>query len=144
MFFVFFASIKTLTMPAKMSKDTNALNWFEIPVSDFDRALQFYQQIFDIEMHVAEMMDIKMATFPPDAMAGHTSGALALSKWHHPSKDGSVIYLNANPDLQIILDKVEPAGGSILMPKTLINDQIGYQSWIIDSEGNRLALHSMK
>jgi len=56
--------------------------------------------------------------------------------------DGAVVYLNANPAIQSVVDKIEKAGGKILMPKTLINEQIGYMAFFTDTEGNRMALHA--
>lgn len=72
-------------------------------------------------------------------------GAIVYSGgFHKPSTtDGPLIYLNANPDVQIILDRVEKAGGKILVPKTPISDEFGFMAVIVDSEGNRIALHSI-
>jgi len=61
---------------------------------------------------------------------------------YKPSADGAVIYLNGNPDLSVPLGKIEEAGGHVVMPKTLINDEIGYMAFFIDTEGNKVALHS--
>lgn len=128
----------------KMDKDTNALNWFEISVNDITRAKKFYETIFEIEMHQDEMMGMKMALFPSDSSTGKSGGSLVQSEMHKPSATGSLIYLNANPDLQLVADRIVAAGGSIKMPKMLISPEIGNMAVFTDSEGNTIALHSNK
>lgn len=125
-----------------MNNQTNSLNWFEIPVTDFERARHFYQVIFSIHMDVDNMMGMKMAFFPMVMGSGKASGALVQSDFHIPSMDGSLIYLNANPDMNDVISKIEQEGGQILMPKTHITDEIGYMAFFKDTEGNRVALHS--
>jgi uncharacterized protein len=119
-----------------MNKDTNALNWFEIPVIDMDRAKHFYQVIFSIHMEEHTMMDMQMAYFPVDPGNGKISGALAKSEFHVPVMEGITIYLNGNPNLAAILEKVESENCKILMPKTLIDEQTGYIAFFADTEGN--------
>ena len=128
----------------KMSAKTNALNWFEIPVTDTPRAKKFYETIFDIKMETNEMMGMEMTSFPIDMQSstGKVSGTLVKGPMHKPSMDGAVIYLNANPAIQTVIDRIEKAGGKILMPKTLISEQIGYMAFFTDTEGNRMALHA--
>lgn len=126
-----------------MDKTTNSLNWFEIPVTDIKRAKKFYETLFSIEMEENEMMGMKMAFFPMDMGSGKASGALVQGENYNPSMDGTIIYLNANPDMQPILDKIENAGGNIVMSKTEIGEDIGYMAFFADTEGNRVALHSM-
>ncbi len=125
-----------------MNENTNSLNWFEIPVTDMERAKDFYEKIFGIKMEKSEMMGMHMAFFPALPTSGKASGCLCKSEYHTPSKEGVVIYLNANPDMQIVLDKLTDAGGDIQMPKTQISPEIGYMAFFIDTEGNRVALHS--
>ncbi len=126
-----------------MDSNVNALNWFEISVSDIARAKKFYETIFDMQMEQVEMMGMMMAMFTPsDNLNGKVSGALVESQMHKPSADGAKIYLNGNPDLGVALGKVEAAGGKVTMPKTRINDDIGYMAFFIDTEGNAVALHS--
>ncbi len=129
-------------MSAKMSETTNALNWFEIPVKDMDRAKKFYETAFDIKMQPMEMMGMSMAMFPADN--SKVGGALVKSDMHHPSDKGATIYLNANPDLKLVQDRIEKAGGKILMPKMLIDEQTGYMAFFADPEGNKVGLHSNK
>jgi uncharacterized protein len=128
-------------MNEKMSSGTNALNWFEIPATDISRAKKFYESIFEIKMEEMEMPGMKYAMFPFDPMKGKVAGGLAQSEMHVPSATGSIIYLNANPDLQKVLDRIEKAGGKITMPKTAIG-QNGFMAFFTDTEGNMMALHS--
>jgi len=127
----------------KLSAKTNAINWFEIPATDIKRAKKFYESVFEIEMKTIEMMGFEMAFFPSsDNMEGLVSGALVKGEMHKPSMDGAIIYLNANPDIQTVIDKVEANGGIIIMPRTRINEQVGYMAFFADTEGNRMALHA--
>ncbi len=116
------------------------LSWFEIPVTDFDRARRFYETIFDIQMQVTEIQGYKMAFFPADP--GSVSGAICYGEGYIPSGAGSLLYLNANPDVNVVLDRATAAGGRIIVPKTLIAPDTGYYAFLVDTEGNRIALHS--
>lgn len=127
-----------------MNKDTNALNWFEIPVTNMERAKHFYQVIFGIHMEDMHLSEVEMATFPSSPGNGKASGALAKSEYHNPAADGTIVYLNANPDMAPVLEKIEGEGGKIIMGKTAINPQIGYMAFFEDTEGNRIALHSQQ
>ncbi len=127
-----------------MDSKANALNWFEISVSDIKRAKKFYETVFEIEMPVQEMMGMQMAFFPAEEMNGKVSGGLVQGPMHKPSADGAKIYLNGNPDLSKALGKIEAAGGKVMMPKTKISDDIGFMAFFTDTEGNTLALHSNK
>ncbi|HEY4328018.1 MAG TPA: VOC family protein [Mucilaginibacter sp.] len=127
-----------------MDASANALNWFEISVNDIGRAKKFYEEVFGGTMEVQEMMGMKMAYFPIDMMSGKVGGGLVESPYHKPSADGVKVYLNANPDMEAILAKIEGAGGQVMMPKTKISDEIGYMAGFVDSEGNHIALHSNK
>lgn len=124
----------------KLSKNTNALNWFEIPMTDAARAKKFYEAIFEIEMQTVEMMGMTMHMFPCEQPK--SSGGLVKSEMHVPSQTGAIIYLNANPDLQLVLDRIEKQGAQITMPKTFIDADTGYMAFFIDSEGNIMGLHS--
>jgi predicted enzyme related to lactoylglutathione lyase len=128
-------------MNAKMSSETNALNWFEIPATDISRAKKFYEDIFSIKMEEMEMQNMKYAMFPFDPLKGKIAGGLAQSQMHTPGVTGSIVYLNANPDLQKVLDRIEKAGGKITMPKTSIG-QNGFMAFFTDTEGNSVGLHS--
>jgi predicted enzyme related to lactoylglutathione lyase len=125
-----------------MENNANMLNWFEIYVSDLERAKKFYETILDIKMEKMEMGDMKMYAFPYAPGSGKVSGALVQHAMRGPSEQGALIYINGNPNLQKALDKVEAAGGKVTMPKTKITDDIGYMAFFVDSEGNGMGLHS--
>jgi len=125
-----------------MEATTNNLNWFEIPANDINRAKSFYETIFNIEMHSMEMGGMQMAMFPSEMGSGKASGGLAKSEMHVPSAEGSIIYLNANPAMDNVIERIAQAGGEVLMPKTQISPEIGYMAFFRDSEGNKVALHS--
>ena len=122
----------------------NAISWFEIPALDLERAQRFYETIFDLKLIAADFPNIKMRMFPLTDERG-VGGAVVYSEgFHKPSAtDGPMIYLNGNPDLQQVLDKVEGAGGKILVPKTEISPEYGFMGVFLDSEGNRIGLHSV-
>ena len=124
---------------------TNAISWFEIPATDLPRAQKFYETIFGITLNPLDMPNIKMRMFPLDNMMTGVGGAIVDSGGFHKSSvtDGPLIYLNGNPDVQKILDKVESAGGKIMVPKTEISPDYGYMAVFIDTEGNRIGLHSV-
>lgn len=125
-----------------MDTSTNSINWFEIPATDIARAKHFYQVIFGIHMHEMEMMGMKMAGFPGENGSGKVSGALVQSENHIPSAEGVILYLNANPDMSPVLERIEQEGGHIVLPKTAISPEIGYMAFFMDTEGNKVALHS--
>ena len=127
-----------------MEKNVNALNWFEIPATDINRAKTFYENIFGIQMEpVVDMMGMQMAFFPAENGNGKVSGGLVQSDMHKPSQEGTVVYLNANPaGMENVLNNITQHGGQVVMPKTHIGPEIGYMSFFIDSEGNKVALHS--
>ena len=123
----------------------NAISWFEIGTTDLDRATKFYETIFGVSLIPMDLPNIKMRMFPIDNMQTGIGGALVDSGgFHKPSAtEGPLIYLNGNPDVQNILDKVEAAGGKIMVPKTEISPEYGYMAVILDTEGNRIGLHSV-
>jgi predicted enzyme related to lactoylglutathione lyase len=123
----------------------NAISWFEIPATDIDRAQKFYETIFDFTMTAIDMPNMKMRMFPLDDPMNGIGGAIVdTGGFHKPSAtDGPLIYLNGNPDLRFVLDKVEAAGGKILVPRMEISPEYGDMGVFIDSEGNRIALHNI-
>jgi len=123
----------------------NAISWFEIGTSDLNRATKFYETVFGVTLTPLDLDNIKMRMFPLVDMMTQVGGAIVDSGgFHKPSStDGPLIYLNGNPDVQNVLDKVEAAGGKIMVPKTMISPEYGYMAVIIDSEGNRIGLHSV-
>jgi predicted enzyme related to lactoylglutathione lyase len=128
-----------------MNFNTHAINWFEIPVTEFDRAKKFYETIFDYQMPENQMGPARLGFLLYDFQNGGRGGAIVHNPdFYSPSKNGTLVYLNCEPDLQEVLSRVENAGGKITQQKTLVGENLGYQALIEDSEGNRVALHSMK
>jgi uncharacterized protein len=126
-----------------MKNNANAINWFEIPAADINRAKSFYENIFDVNMELQDMMGMQMAFFPYDPGNGKVSGALVQGPMHKPSQDGAVVYLNANESgMDNVIEKIGQHGGQVVMPKTHIGPEIGYMAFFIDTEGNKVALHS--
>ncbi len=126
-----------------MDHTTNSLNWFEIPATDLSRSQKFYETIFDIKMQTMEMGAIKMALFPMAPGSGKANGGVAQSPNHKPGMTGTIVYLNANPAMDNVLDKVEAAGGKILSAKMNIGGN-GFMAFILDTEGNNVGIHSMQ
>jgi predicted enzyme related to lactoylglutathione lyase len=117
----------------------NTLNWFEIPALDMDRAVRFYQEIFQVALTTgpAGGEGYLMSMFPD---GGGVGGALVSGEGYVPSASGTLVYLNCNPSLDTVLGRVEAAGGQIIVPKTDIGEN-GFFAFVIDSEGNRVGLH---
>ena len=122
---------------------SNVISWFEIPVADMPRAKRFYSALYHVDdLHSTEMMDIQMAFLPCEVSESVAAGALCAGEWYKPSADsGALIYLNANPDLNTMLGRVEAAGGQVLMEKTSLGEH-GNMAFFMDTEGNRIGLHS--
>ena len=128
-------------MSAAMKKFTalkDYVTWFEIPAYDVSRAKAFYDHVYGMAMETAQVGDFAMAYFPADHGVG---GAVVQGPGCLPNDTGALLYLNAGPDLGVLLERVQQAGGRVVMGRTLINDGAGWFALIIDTEGNRLALH---
>ncbi len=119
----------------------NLINWFEIPAMDFNRAVSFYKAILGLEINEAEMFGTKMGFFPTDGT--NVSGAIVQGEDYTPSTDGILVYLNGGSNLQVVLDKVVPNNGTIIVPKTQISPEMGYFGLFVDTEGNKIAVHSL-
>jgi predicted enzyme related to lactoylglutathione lyase len=119
---------------------SNALNWFEIPVTDLARAKTFYDQVLQIETREESMTGRTMAIFP--YQEGGVGGALIVGEPHVPSTQGTIVYLGAGDDLAGALTRAEAGGGKVLMGATHLSDNIGSIAFIQDTEGNRVGLHS--
>ena len=122
----------------------HAVDWFEIATADFDRAVKFYEAIFDFRMQPMNLGagGPKMALFPVDPREAVGGALCHHAEWYKPSQSGTLVYLNADPDLAVVLGRIEKAGGKIVVPKTQISPEHGYMAVFLDSEGNRVALHS--
>lgn len=117
----------------------NFVSWFEIPAYNHFRSMAFYNYIYQIEMRYVELNGFAMAFFPADKGIG---GAIVTGPGCVPSEIGPLIYLNAGHDLNTVLSRVNEAGGRVVMGKTYLGENAGYFALFIDTEGNRLALHS--
>lgn len=124
----------------------HAISWFEIPTENLDRATQFYETILGLELQPMDMPGMQMRIFPIDNMMEGVTGVLIKTEdgFHKPSSShGPLVYLNANAGMVDILSKVESAGGQILQDRMQISPEHGYMAIILDSEGNRIAFHSV-
>jgi len=119
----------------------NAISWFEIPATDYERAKTFYNTILGIEIADMPMPEGKYGMFPFDQENNGVGGGIMQMEGVNPSAEGVTIYLNGGDDLSGSLSRVEAAGGKIIMPKTDIGEN-GFMAQLLDTEGNRVALHS--
>jgi uncharacterized protein len=129
-----------------MQTPTHAINWFEIPVNDFERARLFYETIFGYTISERQVGTSRMGFLQFDFQNEGRGGAIVYDpEFYTPSANGTLIYLNCEPDLQTVLDKIEPAGGKILRGKIAVSaeNDMGYWALMLDTEGNRVALHSL-
>ncbi len=120
----------------------NGVAWFEIPVLDFDRAKKFYSTIYDYDMPEMSMGPVKMGILLHDRDKGGIGGAIVHGESYVPSKTGAKVYLNAGNDLSVVLDRVEAAGGKVIIGKTAVG-VMGNIAIIEDTEGNNVSLHSV-
>jgi hypothetical protein len=128
------------------NQKNNSVGWFELPVTNMERAIRFYETVFDQKLERMQMGPLDMAWFPWSEGGLGAAGSLVYhEEYYKPSTDGALIYFTAHSgDLDNELSRVAVAGGQVIQPKTLITEDIGYMAMIIDTEGNRVALHSRK
>ena len=123
----------------------NALNWFEIPVADMDRAQAFYEVLLAKPLRREAMGPATMAVFPYEQGTG-VGGALIRGGYApEPSPQGSLVYLNLVGDTPLaeVIARAEAAGARVVLPRTELPDGIGVIAQLQDSEGNRVGLHAM-
>jgi predicted enzyme related to lactoylglutathione lyase len=138
---------KVMQQLRKIDEQANILTWFEIAVANIDRAKSFYETILDIKMIKRADGADESVFFPYNpnviqATSGRVTGVLSKSEKNTPPANGTLVYINASPSIQTVLDKVEQAGGKIISPKIQIPP--GFIAIIMDSEGNRIGLHAEK
>jgi len=121
----------------------NMVAWFEIPVTNMERAKTFYEKVFKVAINVQDLGELFMGFFPMNEGASGAMGALMQYKSYTPSHEGTLVYFSCE-DLQNELDRIESAGGKILQEKTQISPENGFMGLFEDTEGNRVALHSQK
>lgn len=119
----------------------HTLNWFEIPVTDFARAQRFYEAVLGTEIGTVSMGDSTMGMLSSDPEA--VGGAIVQGEGSRPAADGTMVYLNGGDDLAPMLARAAAAGGTVVVPKTEIGNGYGYFAHFIDTEGNKVGLHSM-
>jgi predicted enzyme related to lactoylglutathione lyase len=128
-----------------MEMKNNVVGWFELPVSDMERAIKFYESVFNFKLERHKISNLDMAWFPVVDGNGAMGSLVHHPEFYKPSTDGTLAYFTAHSgDLSNELGRIESAGGKVLQPKTLVTEDIGYMALFIDSEGNRVALHSRK
>jgi uncharacterized protein len=121
--------------------NNNVATWFELPVTDMQRAQSFYKNVLNADFKNEEMSGYQMAIFV--AEEGAVSGMLILGEHYQPTQTGAVVYFNGGEDLSAPLERAVQHGGSVLHPKTPIHDgDCGYFALFLDSEGNRVGLYS--
>jgi uncharacterized protein len=120
----------------------HALNWFEIPVTNFARAKSFYEKVLGVAIETMVMGPTTMGMLSSDQNA--VGGAIVHWEDAAPSQNGTLVYLNGGDDLAPMLARVQHAGGSIVVPKTEIGNDFGFFAHFVDTEGNKIGLHSMK
>ncbi len=123
---------------------SNVINWFEIPANNFERACKFYSTVLDGTVQEMDSPEgaPKMGFLPGFEPGNGVGGAVVAGEGYEPSASGSVVYLNGGDDLAVALGRVEDAGGKIVAPKMAIGEN-GFIAHFMDTEGNRVALHSM-
>ncbi|MCB0664917.1 MAG: VOC family protein [Saprospiraceae bacterium] len=113
---------------------------FEIPATDISRAISFYEKILDLKIEKIEMPGMRMGILPYEDQA--VAGVIVQGEGYEPSPQGVTVYLNGGDDLQSILDRIAENGGKIIVPKSAHADESGFYALFLDSEGNRIGLHS--
>lgn len=127
-----------------MEINHNVVGWFEIPVLDIDRAIRFYEAVFGFKLIRQQMGPLEMAFFPwVEKSIGSGGGLVYAPEYYKPSADGTLIYFTAfSGDVAVELERAVNAGGTLVMSRKLITEEIGYMAVFLDTEGNRIALHS--
>lgn len=118
-----------------------AVNWFEIPVADIDRAQAFYEAVLGAPLQRQVMGPQTLAVFPYAQPA--TGGALLAGPDAPPPGAGTLVYLNAEPSLDAATARAVAAGGRVLVPRVQLPEGMGAFVHIADSEGNRVGLHAL-
>ena len=126
--------------------ESNMVGWFEVPVLDMERAIAFYEAVFAVTLSRNRLGPLDMAWFPwVDHLPGASGSLVHHASAYKPSQDGTLIYFSSQTgDLADELARVEPAGGKVLLPKRQISPEVGFMALVLDTEGNRIALHSRR
>jgi uncharacterized protein len=127
-------------MTEQMTTKQTAINWFEIPCEDLDRAAEFYETLLNVKLVRTELDENPMAIFSSEQTGAN--GNLVKRPFRKPGRGGTMVYLNCNGELDTVLARVPKAGGLVLMPKTPVPGGHGHFACLRDSEGNHIGLHS--
>ncbi len=115
---------------------TNRIVWFDMPAVDLERAMQFYAAVLDVEM---------TEKFPGvgviSASDGAVSGCVYKTEEIEPSEHGALLYFNVNGRLDDAVAAAEQFGGIVKQAPHPIGE-FGHRALVLDSERNRIALHS--
>lgn len=137
-------ALETNNVDSTVKNATSTMNSFisifEIPATEISRAVEFYQSILNIQIEKLELPGMQMGIFPYEEQL--VTGVIVQGEGYQPSANGVTMYLNGGDNLQIILDKIEQNGGQIILPKTPHGDESGYFALFLDTEGNKIGLHS--
>jgi predicted enzyme related to lactoylglutathione lyase len=125
------------------TKRPDVVVWFEIPAADFGRAVGFYEKVFARKLKTEKIGKMDLAVFPYDRELA-ISGCVLAGEGHKPAADGTMVYINVDDDLDDSLERVWSAGGRVTQPKTALPPGMGFFAHFIDSEGNRVGLHSVR
>ena len=120
----------------------NPVGWFEIPVSDINRARKFYQAVFNTEFESMEMNGVQLAVFPMVHGGSGAAGALVQGGCAEPATTGTLVYFMTDT-IDAGLERVTKNGGKVMMPRTAIGEH-GFVAHFQDTEGNKVAFHAMK
>lgn len=125
-------------------KTKNVVPWFEIYVNDIERAKTFYETVLELKMEVMPMSEDGgvMVAFPWTDDAPNAAGALVKNNMSKPSSTGTVVYFDCD-NCENALNKVEKAGGKIIMPKTSAGE-FGFFCLFSDTEGNTVGFFSQE
>jgi predicted enzyme related to lactoylglutathione lyase len=132
----------TATAPIETVKTRRAHNavWFELPVSELNPAIAFYEEAFAVELKTDDRFP-GIAMFPRTDFSAVT-GALAEAGNGAPSTDGTVVYLNCDGDLDGVLKRALANGATLLKEVAQLPGGMGYIAQFRDPDGNRVGLHA--
>ncbi len=124
--------------------ESNMIGWFEIPTADIKRAKGFYDNVFNIDIQIQDFGGVQMGWFPYAEGKIGAAGSIIQHEAYVPSETKGVLIYFSCKELSIELGRIEKAGGKVVQPKTQISPEVGFMGIFIDTEGNRIALHSRK
>lgn len=127
-----------------MTMTANPIGWIEMPALDLDRAMKFYETVFEVKLVKMDLGELQMAMWPmrPDGAKGAGAALVKHEAWYKPATDGPLVYFTASSgDLKNEVSRVEAAGGSIAVPIKRVGEW-GWMACAVDTEGNRFAIHS--